>query len=148
MFLVAVATSKPLKQYSCLLWMEDQVVGSRERPTLSGAKAGREWIRIDPRLLPGGVHVTLASFVPRSIHRGGGGLINDCGQDAIFDSLPVHRNARLVLPFGEPPNSFLDCALTAAPKPSWRQTTCPSCKSHSSQRACQEPPMFTSTRPV
>ena len=118
MFLVAVATSKPLKQYSCLLWMEDQIVGSRERPTLSGAKAGREWIRIDPRLLPGGVHVTLASFVPRSIHRGGGGLINDCGQDAIFDSLPVHRNTRLVLPFGEPPNSFLDCALTAAPKPS------------------------------
>ena len=98
--------------------MEDKIVGSRERPTLLGAKAGREWIRIDPRLLPGGVHVTLASFVPRSIHGGSGGLINDCGQDAIFDSLPVHRNARLILPFGEPPNSFLDCALTAAPKPS------------------------------
>ena len=97
--------------------MEVQIVGSRERPTLSGAKAGREWIRIDPRLLPGGVHVTLASLVPKNIHRGGG-LINDKGQDAIFDSLPVHRNARLVLPLGEPPNSFLDCALTAAPKPS------------------------------
>ena len=40
MFLVAVATSKPLKQYSYLLWMEDQIVGSRERPTLSGGKGG------------------------------------------------------------------------------------------------------------